>query len=88
MLRSFAPQSPGDIWPYADPTPAAGPARRLAALLGWLASAILASLAAIAEIRTRARAERDLADLDDRMLRDIGITRTEIGRVVRYGRRG
>jgi uncharacterized protein YjiS (DUF1127 family) len=86
MLRSFAPQSPGDLWPYAEPTPAAGPTRGFAALLGRLAAGILAALAAIAERRRIVRAERALVDLDDRMLRDIGITRTQIGRVVRYGR--
>jgi len=86
MLRSFAPQSPGDMWPYAEPAPDAVPARRLAGLLGWLASSILAGFAAIARRRRIVRAERALVDLDDRMLRDIGITRTQIGRVVRYGR--
>ena len=29
---------------------------------------------------------QELERLDDRMLRDIGVTRSEIGYVVRYGR--
>ena len=33
------------------------------------------------------KAATELSDLDDRMLRDIGISRAEIGRVVRFGRR-
>ena len=32
------------------------------------------------------RATRELESLDDRMLRDIGIARWEINRIVRYGR--
>jgi len=34
------------------------------------------------------RMERELYELDDRMLRDIGLTRTEIPHLVRYGRGG
>jgi uncharacterized protein YjiS (DUF1127 family) len=88
MLRSFAPRSLGDAWPDAEPTPATGRARGISALLRWVASGILDALAAVAERNRAARAERTLAELDERMLRDIGITRTDIGRVVRYGRSG
>jgi uncharacterized protein YjiS (DUF1127 family) len=88
MLRSFAPQSPDDVWPFAEPTPAAGRTPRAGALWSWIASGVLSGLAAIVERSRLARAEQDLAGLDDRMLRDIGINRTEIGRVVRYGRSG
>jgi uncharacterized protein YjiS (DUF1127 family) len=40
---------------------------------------------ALAEYRTR-RAVREMQHLDDRMLRDIGITRESIDSAVRYGR--
>lgn len=43
-------------------------------------------LAALRERRLLRRAERDLETFDDRMLRDIGIGRSEISRVVRKGR--
>jgi uncharacterized protein YjiS (DUF1127 family) len=33
------------------------------------------------------KAATELNELDERMLRDIGVSRSEIGRVVRFGRR-
>ncbi|MFO1172980.1 MAG: DUF1127 domain-containing protein [Hyphomicrobiaceae bacterium] len=51
------------------------PASRLGNVFGW----------AFAAYR-RHRMERELYELDDRMLRDIGLTRTEIPHLVRYGR--
>jgi uncharacterized protein YjiS (DUF1127 family) len=41
---------------------------------------------AIGARRRERRAEHELAQLDDRMLRDIGIDRSEIRRAVRFGR--
>jgi uncharacterized protein YjiS (DUF1127 family) len=50
---------------------------------GQTVSAIL--MQAMIESRVR-RAARELARLDDRMLQDIGLTRTEIDSAVRHGR--
>ncbi len=44
---------------------------------------LLQSLAAWRKYRS---AIRDLASLDDRALRDIGINRSQIGQIARYGR--
>jgi uncharacterized protein YjiS (DUF1127 family) len=38
------------------------------------------------ERRAAARATRQLAEMDDRSLRDIGLSRADIGRAVRHGR--
>jgi uncharacterized protein YjiS (DUF1127 family) len=42
--------------------------------------------ASLAEHRRIRRAQAELAHLDDRMLKDIGVTRSQIRRVARYGR--
>lgn len=41
---------------------------------------------ALVKYRRVRQAENALAELDDRMLRDIGITRTEIPHLARFGR--
>lgn len=41
---------------------------------------------ALAAYRRRRRIEAELYELDDRMLRDIGLTRTEIPYLARHGR--
>lgn len=51
------------------------PSVKLGGLFGWALKAY-----------RRHRMERELYELDDRMLRDIGLTRTEIPHLVRYGR--
>ena len=48
-------------------------------------AAVRASLHAFAERRRVRRAEAELQGLDDRMLKDIGLTRGEIGRASRHG---
>ena len=55
---------------------------------GWrsMALGLHTYLTSRAEQRRLLRAERQLEGLDDRMLKDIGIARSEIRRVVRYGR--
>jgi uncharacterized protein YjiS (DUF1127 family) len=60
------------------PTP-----RQLAAKLGTI---LISCLAAAARWRRIRRAIREVAQHDDRMLKDIGIHRSEIERAVRCGR--
>ena len=62
----------------------AGAAR--ASVLQSLASSIRSLFAGLREHRRIRRAECDLETFDDRMLRDIGIGRSEIRWVVRSGR--
>ena len=52
---------------------------------GSLSGIALLMSALIVEFRAR-RAARRLMELDDYMLRDMGLSRTDIGRVVRGGR--
>jgi uncharacterized protein YjiS (DUF1127 family) len=82
MFKTFAPRSAQDFWPYAE-QPQSGAAE---SLMQRLAKSLWAVAQFVIERHRQAKAGRDLAGLDDRMLRDIGVTRSEIGRVVRYGR--
>lgn len=81
MFRSIAPTTTDELWPYAKPSRGMG--RRL--VWRWIVSGVRAYLASRAERRRQRRAEHELLRLDDRILKDIGIDRSEIGRVVRYG---
>ena len=84
MFRSL-PNSIDDFWPCSEASPHAGyaPPHRV-----WrrLTSAVRAGIVAIAEWHSLRRAHRGLQCFDDRMLKDIGVSRSGIGRVVRYGR--
>lgn len=84
MLKSIVPSTEA-AWPCAQEDRAASATRS-----GWsrIVAAFRAYRAALAERRRRRRAMAELERLDDRMLRDMGVTRSEIGRVVRYGRGG
>lgn len=62
------------------------PSAARAVVLQFLTSGIKALFSALREKRRRRRAERELGIFDDRMLKDIGIDRSEIGRAVRKGR--
>ncbi len=53
--------------------------------IGWAASIIEGGLHLIRELRVR-RAIRDMQDLDDGMLHDVGLSRGEIEEAVRNGR--
>lgn len=58
-------------------------AARLAAVASRSRPGLLARLRRAWELR---RAERQLRELDERMLRDMGLTRGDVERVVRGGR--
>jgi uncharacterized protein YjiS (DUF1127 family) len=81
-----------DIQMSRSPAVGAGSPPRTAlprrhAVGAWLVRAVTGLAAAIArEVRVR-RAMRDLAMMDEHMLRDIGLTRAEIGHATRFGRR-
>ena len=70
--------------PFADLTATTSDRTRLRSRWTGLLFAILSQVAAAltAELRAR-RAAAELAAMDDRMLRDIGVSRSEIERVVR-----
>ncbi len=70
------------LWPYAQPT------RSMALRLvwQWIGAAAVKGIARAHKRRLLMRAERELQYLDDRMLKDIGITRSEIGSMARFGR--
>lgn len=82
MFKTFAPRSAEDIWPFAEQPHAGTPI----SLTRRLAAGLRAIVEFVIERNRLIKAQRDLACLDERMLRDIGINRSEIGRIVRYGR--
>jgi uncharacterized protein YjiS (DUF1127 family) len=59
---------------------------------GRVGTAFVSTLAGfwtqLQRVSARRRARAQLVEFDDRMLRDIGITRMEIEHMVRYGHRG
>jgi uncharacterized protein YjiS (DUF1127 family) len=86
MFKTLAPQSTDDLWPFAEQPQ--GNIGGQSSLMPWLAAGIGACASAIVQLHHRRKAHRELAALDTRMLKDIGIERSEIGRIVRYGRSG
>lgn len=68
---------------FADATPVN---REQAAKHSWLLSMIAAATAKIRQMRETRRCMTALHGMDDRMLKDIGISRYEIEQVSRYGR--
>ncbi len=82
MLRTLSPKPVDDLAPYLGPIP--GSTRWLA--LRWIFAGVRSFVSHSAERRRLRQAERYLHGLDDRMLKDIGIDRSEITRVVWRGR--
>jgi uncharacterized protein YjiS (DUF1127 family) len=84
VSRATVPASTNELWPYAEAS------RGTAVRLVWqgIAAAFAQAIAAAQKYRKLRRAERELQYLDERMLKDIGITRSEIGSMTRFGRGG
>jgi uncharacterized protein YjiS (DUF1127 family) len=85
MFKSMTSPTRGP-WPYADRADRAGEISGVRKAWLRIASGIRSYRAALARKRRLRHDMAELEGLDDRMLRDIGVTRCEIGRVVRYGR--
>ena len=77
MFNAANPQY--EPWPHA---------RKAHGKIVWrlVASAVSSFLLSMAERRRLRRATRELEAMDDHMLKDIGVGRSEIMRAVRYGR--
>jgi uncharacterized protein YjiS (DUF1127 family) len=76
--------------PMADEMSAAArraDTRAVPSFPGTIAQKVRAHLAAYIRERAIRRAEKELMDLDDRMLRDIGLARSEIPSTVRAAER-
>lgn len=65
-----------------------GGAPRILAALGALFAPLINIAGRMIRQRRIRQAHDHLMELDDRTLRDLGIDRSEIGRVVRFGRDG
>jgi uncharacterized protein YjiS (DUF1127 family) len=81
MLKSMTSQSADNLWP--DARSPCSPGR-----FGWrrIALRFHTYLTSRAEQRRLLPGERQLEGLDDRMLKDIGISRSDIRWAVRHGR--
>jgi uncharacterized protein YjiS (DUF1127 family) len=83
MFKLLTFRSDGAFWPFAERDDNRARAFHLGRILmAWPRQLVAAVLR---ELSTR-RARQTLASLDDRMLRDIGIDRSQIESVCRHGR--
>jgi uncharacterized protein YjiS (DUF1127 family) len=81
MFKLLTFRSEGAFWPLADPADSSHASRFIALL-----AAARRATAAIRSAMAARRAMQALAGLDDRMLRDIGIERSQIKWACRHGR--
>jgi uncharacterized protein YjiS (DUF1127 family) len=85
MFRLATFRSDGAFWPLSEPGRPAQPSQPRSLLWALLTSPAWLGAAILAEIKAR-RAMQALAELDERMLRDIGVERDHIARACRHGR--
>jgi uncharacterized protein YjiS (DUF1127 family) len=82
MSGTTAPRPVDHTWSYAEQA-----AREvLWPLWQRISGLVAAGFAHMRQRQRRRRAARQLRTMDDRMLKDIGLTRSEIGSMVRHGR--
>ena len=87
MFKLMTFKGDAALWPVAQPDDPEGSAQSPSLLSGMLAGP-RSIVTAVAREWSARRAVEALASLDDRMLRDIGLERGQIGSVVRHGRHG
>ena len=85
MFNLITFKSDGAFWPFAERSEFDAVARPRS-LIGGLLAAPRRVVAALARELAARRAMQALADLDERMLRDIGLDRGQIGYAARHGR--
>jgi uncharacterized protein YjiS (DUF1127 family) len=84
MFKLISFKGEGAFWPFTERSDF-DPVSRPRSLIGALLGAPRRAVAAFASELAARRAMQTLAGLDERMLRDIGLERDQIGYAVRQG---
>ena len=85
MFKLISFKGDGAFWPFAERSDFDTEARPRSLIGGLLAASRRAVAALASELAVR-RAMQSLASLDERLLRDIGLERDQIGLAARQGR--
>lgn len=85
MFKLISFRSDGAFWPFADRSES-GSASQPRSMIGSVLAAPWHIAAAFAKELAARRAMHLLSSLDERMLRDIGLERGQIGYAARHGR--
>jgi uncharacterized protein YjiS (DUF1127 family) len=83
MFKLISFRNEGAFWPFADRSHLD---QRPSSLIGGILAAPRRTMIAIGREFAARRAMRALSSLDERMLRDIGLERDQIGSAARQGR--